>query len=1084
MVGLATTRSGLTSGDTTYLREIVEAFEAKGLAVLPFFNYPAHAELDRLLLDDTGNPRVSAIAALSFKLGVIPDQIIPALEVIGVPVISGIRLSADDPDTWAASDIGIGLDERSWQIGSPELAGAIAPTVVAGRVNRFEPEVGINVSVTETIPERVERWADRVARLVRLQTLPNADKKVAVMYYNYPAGKGNVGASYLNVLPDSLMEILQGLNSAGYTTGELPAAPEDLLDLVRTRGANAESQAQLDELLQASGADAVLLNIDVYRSWLENVPAALTEAITAQWGPPEDSSLIWTDDNNQSFFVLPAMRFGNILLAPQPTRGWDLDLEAAYHDTVLPPHHYYLAFYLWLQNEFQADAMVHVGTHATHEWLPGKEVGFTEADASEVMVGAVPQVYPYIVDNIGEGQQAKRRGMATIISHMTPPITQASLNPELLTLNTALTDLSLSQARGSAVAGDRLREITQMAATMGLLTDLNIVLAEQAMLSEDQIELIANHIDDIGERLVPFGLHTFGVSPDAEATMATAQAMASVRDFASESERAEFVAEMDSLLQQSGPLEMKAFLRALDGRYVSAGPGHDPISNPSSLPTGKNFFGFDPSRLPAPVTYEAGRELAEQLVQSHRDANEGEYPDRIVFNLFSVESNRHEGVQEAQILALLGVRPVWENNGRVSHMALIPREELGRPRVDVTILPSGLYRDVFGEVLLRLDEAVNLAAMAGEAYNIVAANVRTATAELIAQNVPAELAGRLAGVRIFGTPTGAYGPGIDTPINAETSWETEQEVVDVYFNRMAHMFGRGFWGEQPDQALTGQDSGRLAISLMKQAMTGADAVVHSRSSNLYATLDNDDFYQALGGAAMAVRSIDGSTPKTLVTDLSDPRGGSNVSLERYMGTEMRSRYLNPEWIDSMLDEGYAGARFVNQVVDNLWGWQVTVPEVVDAAKWQEMYEVYVEDRYDLDIRERMTQANNLEALASLVQRMQSVIDKQYWSPSAEVREQLANVEASLLSEILTRDVVPGNDGAVVQSDLAPSESAEPADPTDNAQAEQIEGRVMESLMPTAEPRAAIPNPVLLLLLLLAIGLIAVGWVRQGRAQII
>ncbi len=1082
MVGLATSRSSLTSGDTKYLLDIVQAFETKGLAVMPFFNYPAHEDLDWLLLDGTGNPRVSAIAALAFKLGVVPDLIIPALEAIGVPVVSGIRLSIDEPEVWAASEIGIGVDERSWQIGSPELAGAIAPTVVAGRVNQLNPDLGFTVSVTQVIPERVERWAERVSRLVRLQTMGNANKKVAVMYYNYPPGKGNIGASYLNVLPDSLMEILSGLSSAGYNVGDLPDAPEDFLELVRTRGSNPETEAQLQSLRQAAGADVVLLDIAQYKAWLADVPAALSTAIVDKWGEPEDSStMVWMNDKGEAFFVLPALRFGNVLLAPQPTRGWDLSIEAAYHDTVLPPHHYYLAFYLWLQKEFQADAMVHVGTHATHEWLPGKEVGFTEADASEVMVGAVPQVYPYIVDNIGEGQQAKRRGMATIISHMTPPISKASLNPELVALNSAITDLTLSQSGGSAVVANRLLEITAMATAMGLLTDLAITPGEGGVLNREQIDLIAEHIQKTGERLVPFGLHTFGVAPNTEATLATAQAMASVRDFVTDAERLAFISEMDGLLQQSGPLEMKAMLTALEGRYVSAGPGHDPVRNPSSLPTGKNFFGFDPSRIPAPATYELGRELANELVQSHLTANGGEYPDRMVFNLFSVESNRHEGVQEAQIMALLGVRPVWDNNGRVSHMELVPRLELGRPRIDVTILPSGLYRDVFGEVLLRLDEAVNLAAKADEPDNVVASNVRAATAELIAQNVPEELAGRLAGVRIFGTPTGAYGPGIDTPINAEDSWENEQQVVDVYFNRMAHMFGRGFWGEQPDATVTGQDSSLLAVLLMRQALTGADAVVHSRSSNLYGTLDNDDFYQALGGSAMAVRAVDGTTPKAMVTDLSDPRTGSNVSLERYMGTELRSRYLNPEWINAMLDEGYAGARFINQVTDNLWGWQVTVPEAVDAAKWQEMYEVYIEDRYELDIRERITEANNLEALLGVVQRMTAVIEKQYWTPDENVRARLSQIQTSLRSEIQTRDVVPGNDGAVVEMDAMP-ESSEPAVQAQNSESEQIEGRVMETLTPEPQAPVAIPDPVLLLLLMLSLALVTVGWVQQGRSR--
>jgi cobaltochelatase CobN len=1079
-IGLALNRSGVTAGDIDYILDILRAFERKGMAVVPFFNYPAHADLDWLLLDENGAPRVAAIAAISFKLGVVPDQLIPQLERIGVPVISGIRLASQTSQDWEASETGIGIDERSWLIGTPELAGAIAPTVIAGTVTTQDPDTGISISRTQAIAERVERWVDRVAAWVELSRIANAEKKVALVYYNYPPGNGNVGASYLNVLPESLWNILHALQENGYTLGTLPDSPESLRDLVRDRGSNPDQDGESVAARLAMHPDAVTLPVAEYEGWLQSVSPALRDAITAHWGEPENShAMIWNDAQGTAHFVFPALRLGNVLMAAQPTRGWDLDIEAAYHDTVLPPHHYYLAFYLWLQKTFAADAMVHVGTHATHEWLPGKEVGLSAGDVSDVMTGAVPQLYPYIVDNIGEGQQAKRRGMAVIISHLTPPISTAALNPELRALSSAITDLTLSRSRGSLAIPERAMEVTEAARRLGLLTDLDISLDAGAVLDGKQVEAVEHHIKEIGETLVPFGLHTFGLAPDEQAREATALAMASVHTFASDLERQQFIDTMSALLADSGPAEMNALLSGLQGRYISAGPGNDPIRNPAALPTGKNFYGFDPSRVPAPAIYRAGQQLAEDMINDHREANAGAYPDRLIFNLFSVESNRNEGVQEAQIMALLGVRPVWDSTGRVSHVELVSREELGRPRVDVTVLPSGLYRDVFAEVLLRLDDAVALAAQALEPDNPIAANVGNVTRDLLAQNVPQDMAQRLAMVRIFGTPTGSYGPGLDTPINAETSWQQEEEIADVYFNRLSHLFGRGFWGERPDEATTGIESGAMALTLLKQAFTGADAVVHSRSSNLYATLDNDDFYQALGGAAMAVRIIDGQTPQTLVTDLSDPRQGNTVTLERFMGQELRARYLNPEWIDAMLDEGYAGARFVKQVTDNLWGWQVTVPEAIDAAKWQEMFEVYVEDRYELDIHERMAASNNLEALLGMVQRMQAVVAKQYWNPDPTLRAELDRVEGSLISEIQARDAAPGNEAAISAPDL----SAAPGESQAQAQTQQpeiVEGRVMETLNQSAQPSSSAPNTALLLIVLLSFLLIAAGWLRQSQ----
>ena len=340
---------------------------------------------------------------------------------------------------------------------------------------------------------------------------------------------------------------------------------------------------------------------------------------------------------------------------------------------------------------------------------------------------------------------------------------------------------------------------------------------------------------------------------------------------------------------------------------------------------------------------------------------------------------------EAQILALMGVRPKWDARGRVQGVELIPQAELGRPRVDVTVIPSGLYRDLFPNLMLLLDQAVNVVKTDSNADNPLLRDIAATRAELEAQGIAPAEAERFASVRLFSVPSGTYGAGLDHVIQQADSWTNEQQVAGVFFNRMSHLFGQGFWGTR---AASGTNAD-LSPTLLRLALKGAKGVVHSRSSNVYGAIDSDDFYQYLGGTAMAVREVNGKSAETLVTDLSNPKAGETVTLERYMGREMRARYLNPKWIEAMLNEGYSGARMIRQVTDNLWGWQVTVPEAVDGAKWQEMYETYVQDRHALGIREKFKAAENLAAYKAIVDRMLTVVDKGYWKAAPETTARFA-----------------------------------------------------------------------------------------------
>ncbi len=996
-VGIPFYRSNAVSGQTATIAALTDALEARGLNVIPFYGFPSEAAIERFAFDSQGRPRLAALGALSMKISSNPRTLVPLLERLGAPAINLIALNARSRAEWEASPQGLDILERSWQISLAEFGGLIAPTVVATKERFVDPDTGLEAIRDTPVPDRIERAADRIARWIALRETPSAAKRVAILYYNYPPGKENIGAAYLNVLPHSLWNMLGRLKAEGYHTAPMPATPDALLLAIRDRGGNIGNwnPGTLEALVRNGVRDGtlVLLPVSTYRKWFhEEVPASLRDQMNAKWGEPEQSTImVWRDEKRVPYFVFPAQRFGNMLLAPQPTRGWEQNTATLYHDVSLPPHHQYLAFYLWLQKHFDAHAVVHVGTHATHEWHGGKEIGFTRADPGELFAGAVPQLYPYIVDNIGEGLQAKRRGMATIITHLTPPLDQASLDPVLRDLSQAISDWSVAKEKSPQLADALLRDIDASARKRGLHRDLGV----EHIATQGDVEKLDDYLREIGEKTTPFGLHTLGVAPSRALAEATARAVVGSSLDLTPDARAAREREVVERIERSVIAELDALVAGLAGRYIAASPGNDPVRTPDVLPTGRNFYGFDPARLPTPATWTMGETLARDFAESFRQRTGG-WPKRLVFNLWGVESNRHEGVMESQIMALMGVRPRWDDRGRVVGVEPISREALGRPRVDVTIVPSGLYRDLFSQVMKLLDEAIALAQAQPEADNLLRENVAKTRAELLARGLPEARAQQLAEVRMFSVPSGAYGTNLDKIVPLSNTYgsgsEADRKLSDVYFMRMHHAFGRGMWGESAN------DAPGLAVNLFKGALKGAQAAVHSRSSNVFAVLDGDDFYQYLGGTAMAIRAVNGVTPEVHVTNMADPRKPRNEPLETYMGRELRSRYLNPKWIDAMMREGYAGAKFVNQVVEHMWGWQVTVPEAVDGAKWQEMYETWVADRHNLGIRQKFRDAKNMRAYQTIVDRMLTVVRKGYWQPPPETIAGLEQANREAIAE--------------------------------------------------------------------------------------
>ncbi len=993
-IGIVFYKNAAAAGQTKVLDTAIEGLEAAGFNVLPAYGWPSEAAIEKFFFDENGKSRVRLVVAMGMKIGINPQITIPLLSKLDVPVINAITLYSQSEDEWRKSPVGLDIFERAWQIAMPEMGGIIQPTVIASKEKVIDKETGIEHIEERPIPERINRLVDRVKAWVNIQDKPNKDKRVAIIYYNYPPGKQNIGASYLNVLPESLYEIINRLEAEGYDLGigdsGLGISKERLFNDIHNYARNIGNWAQGELGRLVMSGKPILIPVDIYKSWFEELPEGLKKAILKSWGPVEQSNVMtWQGASRTKYIVIPAVKYGNIIFTSQPSRGWEQDVKKLYHDVTLAPNHQYVAFYLWLKNVFRADAIAHIGTHGTHEWLSGKEVGFTNEDPPEALIQDLPNIYPYIVDNVGEGLQAKRRGMAVIIDHMTPPFDKAGMNKELKELAALISDYNSAKKKSPAVAEAKLNEINTAAKRMGILKDIGI----EGINTSDEIERLDDYIKEIVEKITPFGLHTFGKSPEEKYRKTTAEAILSIEKGLSDEERKKRIADYDQRIIQSGKRELDSFVAALSGRYVPAGQGNDPIRNPDSLPTGKNFYSFDPTRIPAKGTYEMGVRLAKKLIEDYKQRH-GIYPDKLTFVLWAVETIRHEGVMESQIMYLMGIKPKWDDRGRVIDIEAIPRNELGRPRIDVTMIPSGLYRDLFSNLMTLLDRAVSLAKEQNEEDNILRSNILKTKKMLMEKGISEDKAEKLASVRLFTVPSGAYGTNLDKVIPMSNTWDNEKQVADVYFMRMSHMYGQGFWGAKEEKGT--EDISR---TLFKNALSGTKVAIHSRSTNLYATLDNDDFFQYLGGTAMAIRAVDGKTPEVYVTNMSNPKQPKQETLEKFMGREMRARYLNPEWIKAMMKEGYAGARFVDKVVEHLWGWQVTVPEAVDAAKWNEMYETYVLDRNGLGIKEMFRQSKNMWAYQSIVARMLETVRKDYWKPDKKVVETLAKEYAESVKDV-------------------------------------------------------------------------------------
>jgi cobaltochelatase CobN len=957
-LGLMYFSTSLLDGQREAWNEAIRKLEAAGFNVMPAFGTDL-AVINSFFLDNERKPRIDAVSSFSLKFYLsLNESLARSVADMDVPLFNAIQMYSQDISEWAASESGIPPLDVVWTLATPEITGVMEPTPLTGKVASVSPDGGVTFHY-ELVPGMIERIAPRIHNWIKLRRMANGDKRVALMYYNNSQGKQNIGASYLNVFR-SVENILNEMKAAGYSiSSDAPLDEDTIKGLVLRGGRNIGSWApgELDDLV-ASGL-TVQLPVAEYKKWLAETPGDFAERVTKQWGDPEKSGLMIRDGK----IIIPMIRAGNVVLLPEPARGEGDDPMKLYHDPTLYPHHQYVAAYLWLAREFHADAVIHLGTHATYEWLPGKGAGLALSDPPEVMATDIPNIYPYIMDDVGEGLQAKRRGRAAIVDHLVPPLVEAEGYREYVELKEACAKYEQAESLASGTADAYLNTVREIAMKLGLDKDLGL----GGIKGAEDVAAIAQYLEYLQTSDVPYGLHTFGKSPEGEALDAMTAAILKQNPDLS-------AAELKRNLSASGGEETRNFLRALEGRYVPPAEGNDPVRNPGAVPTGKNFYGLSPQRMPTPAAWEMGQAAADEIIKKYIDER-GTYPNKVAVVVWATETFRNEGLNEAAILALVGVEPVWNKAGIVTGTRPIPGSRLGRPRVDVAVDISGLYRDLFPDKVLFLDAAIRQAAVQDDIENFISRNDEKIKKSLIESGMSEEDAGRFSRARIFSETPGAYGNRVSELTSASGLWERDEQISDTFLRHTGYAYGGGVWGAPAEQAL-------------RENLKDAKAAWHSVSSAVYGTMDNDDVYMYLGGMSLAIRNLSGAAPETFIADQRTLGTVKMEGLQKFLGAEMRARYLNPKWIEGMKAEKYAGAGEMSHYVEYLWGWQATTPDSVDETYWEQTYEVYVEDKYGLGL-EKFLDENNPWAYQSMTGRMLETTRKGYWDPSEEIKRRLA-----------------------------------------------------------------------------------------------
>lgn len=1013
-VGIVFYRAHALAGNTAFVDVLAGALHAAGANPLPVFCASlrglgsARSRGLRELLARCDAVITTVLAAGGSAGAELDGWDAGALAELDIPLLQGLCLTGTQQG-WQASEAALSPMDAAMQVAIPEFDGRLISVPFS-----FKQPGPEGIPVYGADPERAARVAGTAVALARLRRVPAPDKRIAIVLSAYPTKHARVGNAVGLDTPASTVALLQALAAAGYDLGGLDVHALDGDELVhRLIAAGGHDLEWLTEQQMANAA--IRVPVREYTAWFAGLPAPLRESVVASWGQPPGELYV-----GDGAIYVGSLRFGKVVLLIQPPRGFGENPVAIYHNPELPPSHHYLATYRWLEHSFRAHAVVHLGKHGSLEWLPGKGLGLAAQDAPDAVLGNLPLIYPFIVNDPGEGTQAKRRAHAIIVDHLIPPMARAESYGELARLEQLLDEYATVAALDPDKLASLRGQIWTLIQSAQLHHDLGADAPPQAEDFDEFVLRLDGYLCEIKDAQIRDGLHVLGQPPQGEelvndvlAVLGAHQVFGSgpplpglrtaiarctgldehgsravvdqLQDLARTLVRgaqaaswnpARLPAVVSEVLGQPHPAvvevlrfactelvprlaactaEIANVLRALEGRFIEPGPSGSPTRGlVSVLPTGRNFYSVDPKAIPTRNAYEVGAALADSLLQRHR-ADTGQWPRSIGLTVWGTSTMRTQGDDIAEVLALLGVRPTWDDaSRRVTGLEVVGLDELGRPRIDVVLRISGFFRDAFPHVVALLDDAIATVARLPEPAksNYIAAHYR---ADLVQHGDD-----RRARTRIFGSKPGAYGAGL-LPLIDSRQWRSDADLAEVYATWGGYAYGRDLHGVAAREDL------EHAFRRISVAAKNVDTREHDIA-------DSDDYFQYHGGMVAMVRALTGTNPAAYVGDSALPHAVRTRSLAEETRRVFRCRVVNPRWIAAMQRHGYKGGFELAATLDYLFGFDATAG-VVEDWMYQQLAQCYV---LDGGVQQFLRRSNPW-ALRAMAERLLEAAERGLWA---------------------------------------------------------------------------------------------------------
>ncbi len=1060
------------SGNKAHIDSLISALQKKNFNV-----YPISTNQKRLEFLEDINPDAIIFFPSGRLLGSNPDRAVEWLKGKNIPLFAPLTILQLEED-WRKNPMGMFGGFMGQTVVIPEIDGAIYPySLVAQEKNKD------NIYLFKAIPERLTDFTDIVANTLNLKELNNKDKKLAIYYFKGP-GQEALEAQGLETVP-SLFNFLKRLQKEGYTIKNLPNSVQAFEKLLMTQGAVLETYAKgaFDDFFK--NGNPHLIKKEDYELWAEkSLTKEAYQSVVETYGEAPGSYMN-VEKDGEKFVAISRIDLGNIVLLPQAMAALGDDEFAIVHGADMPPPHTYIGSYLWVQNDFKADALIHFGTHGSLEFTPQKQVALDNDDWADRMVGTIPHFYYYTIGNVGESMMAKRRSYATVISYLTQPFTESKTRSQFYKLQEKIREYYKTEEDEPAHIKYSL-EVKKIAVEMGLHRELRMDSVLTNPYSFEEVEKIENFAEEIAnERMsgllytsgepyskdmihssvvamstdpIAFGLSTLDkvrgkvtdddlkknvffsrnyLTPAKELveqvlkgkpvneevicqigeiskeelalakeilspkmpTMAMRRGRSDEKpvEYSKEDkEKARAISTLENTiynitkykkaLEESPELEFKAMLNALSGGYISPSSGGDAVANPQAVPTGHNLYSINAETTPTELAWDRGVKLAQSTLNDYKKRH-GEYPRKVSYTFWSSEFIESEGTTIAQVFYMLGVEPVRDVFGRVSDLRLISTKELGRPRIDVVVQTSGQFRDLAASRLMLISKAVEMAAQAkdDDFENLVSKSTIDIERQLVEQGISPKDAREMSTKRIFGGINGMYGTGIQEMITASDKWENEDEIAEVYMHNMGADYGSDKeWGE-------------FYEGLFKTVLENTDVVVQPRQNNTWGALSLDHVYEFMGGMNLAIRNVTGKDPEAYFADYRNRNRAKIQELKEAIGVESRTTVLNPEYVKDIMKGGSGTAAQITEIVTNTFGWNVAKPDVIDNELWDDLYDVYVQDKFGLGTKEHFKKINPT-VLQEVTAIMLETVRKGMWNATDEQIENMAALHTEMVKE--------------------------------------------------------------------------------------